>query len=78
MEPYHGATYGDALIVLIGFAEHHPWCFLLTIPTTLGLALVIMVLVLKVVVIGPISASRAQYDTKRRETKEAVKPGPPQ
>jgi len=77
MEPTHGATYGDALIVLIGFAERHPWRFLLTIPITLGLALVFMVLMLKIVVIGPIGVNRAQYDTRRREIQRSVEPGPP-
>jgi hypothetical protein len=37
-----------------------------------------MVLMLKVVVIGPIGASRAQYDLKRRETQEPAQPGLPQ
>ena len=60
-----GATYGDAIIFTVRFAERHPWRFLLTIPLTLGIGLTIMLLVLKFGVIGAVQAHKTEYDEKR-------------
>ena len=60
-----GATYGDAFVRLIDFAENDRWTFVLTVPLTLGLALVIAVVVLKVVVIGPLTNQRDKFNERR-------------
>ncbi len=64
-----GATMGDFGIALEKFAEHHPWRFLLTVPVTLGLAMVIAVIGLKVVVLGPLTNHKASYDLTRARTR---------
>ena len=69
-----GATYADAIIAAIEFAKDHPWRFLLTMPISIGLGLVIMVLVLRILVIGPINSYRNQYDTKREQTRRLRQP----
>jgi hypothetical protein len=51
----HGATYGDAAIFLLSFAELHPWRFLLTMLPTLGLGLLVCVVGAKVLVLGPVT-----------------------
>jgi hypothetical protein len=64
-----GATLGDAAIELIQFAEHHPWRFVLTVPVTIGLALVIAVIALKIVVLGPLTTHKASYENTRTRTR---------
>ena len=69
-----GATYGDALVALIEFAERSPWRFLITVPVTLGLVLVFVLVALKLGVLGPLAAQKARYDTTR--TRNHVPPNP--
>lgn len=65
-----GATDGDAIIALLAFAKEAPWTFVLTVPGAMGLALVIMVLVLKVVVIGPLTQRSNETERERRAERE--------
>lgn len=43
------------MLVLIHFAEESPWKFVLTVPVTLALVLVIMAVVIRLGLLGPIS-----------------------
>ena len=69
MNSGQGATNGDAVIAVTTFAETHPYRFLLTVPLTFGLGLVIMVVVLKIVVLGPLTSHRNQYESVRAHTR---------
>jgi hypothetical protein len=66
-----GATWGDAGIALIQFAERHPYRFLLTFPLTLGLSLVIAVLALKIVVLGPLTNHMDVYRRTRTRVRRS-------
>ncbi len=66
--PY-GATLGDFGIALVDFAEHHPWRFILRIPPTIGLSLVVAVIALKIVLLGPLTQHKSTYDRIRARTR---------
>jgi hypothetical protein len=72
-----GATWADAIIAGLQFAEHHPYRYLLTVPVTMAVAFVAAAFVLKIVVLGPITNHRAEYDTARRRAKRDNSTGQP-
>jgi hypothetical protein len=65
-----GATWADAVIAGLQFAEHHPYRYLLTVPLTLAIAFVAAAFVFKIVVLGPITNHRAEYDAARKRAKD--------
>jgi hypothetical protein len=62
----HGATLGDAAIALITFAQTKPRLFILTVPVTAALALVFCVLILRIVVIGPLSRNQREVNDRAK------------
>jgi hypothetical protein len=68
-QPTQGATYGDAAIFLVSFAETHPWRFLLTMLPTLSLGLLVFVVGAKVLVLGPVTDHLRAYGDKRSQTR---------
>jgi hypothetical protein len=68
-KPPPGATWADAIIAGLQFAEHHPYRYLLTVPVTMVLALLAAAFVLKILVLGPITNHRAEYQATRRQAK---------
>jgi hypothetical protein len=68
-----GATYGDAIIFALTFAENHPYRFLLKVPLSLGFAVFFSVFTLKIAVLGPLMGYKADFDRKRAQTKQAPK-----
>ena len=71
--PTDGATYGDAIICAINFAEKHPYRFILTVPCTLAIGLAFAVFISKYVVAGQIIHHKESYDRRRHETSQALK-----
>lgn len=74
LAPIDGATYGDAIIFTVKFAEQHPYRFLLTVPLTLALALGFAVFITKYVVVGPLIDHKRAYDKMRFQTRQTPKP----
>ena len=69
-----GATYGDAIIAALGFAERHPWRFLLTVPFTLCVAGWVILILFRIVLIGPVSRHRKQYEAERTKHRRNDEP----
>ena len=65
-----GATLGDALIQLTQFASTQPFHFLLTVPITLGLALVIAALATPILVLGPLTRNQKRFTKARAVTRK--------
>ena len=71
-----GATLGDALIQLTHFAQAQPGTFLLTVPVTLGLSLVVAALATKVLVLGPLGRDKSRFDRARARARKPRKEQP--
>ena len=69
----HGSTYGDAIIVFEGFAEHHPWRFVFTNGTILG-GLLVTWYIVGFIAVGPIGRHKRRFDRARTEARKTDQP----
>jgi len=69
-----GATYADAVIVALSFARESPMVFLLTVPLTVALCLVFVIVVMRVFVAGPTARLRSEFDSKRAASAPTPQP----